>query len=62
MALLTAYLARTAQRNAVQAAVSPAGDVFARIATFVRAAAEALSQAQEMRRVMARKYPFMPEE
>ncbi len=59
MALVTAYLARTAQRSAGRATVSATRTVFERLSAFVRVVREALSEAHEMRLALTRKYPFM---
>ena len=59
MALLTAYLARTAQGSAGRAITMAARTLFDRVTTFVRAVSIALSEAQEMRRVMTQRYPFI---
>ena len=58
MALVTAYLARTARRRAGHATASTARTAFGRLAAFVRAIQQALFEAQELRRVMTQKYPF----
>jgi hypothetical protein len=59
MALLTAYLARTAQRHSRRTTVTATRSFFGRVAAYFRAAGSALSEAQELRRAMTRKYPFM---
>jgi hypothetical protein len=55
MALVTAYLARTAQSGTGRTTLN----VFAHIVGFFRHIDRALSEAEEMRRVMARKYPHL---
>ena len=55
MALVTAYLARTAQRGAGRATVN----VFTRIVAVFRHIDRVLAEAEQMRRVMARKYPHL---
>jgi hypothetical protein len=59
MALVTAYLPRTAQRNAGRTTASAARNLIDRLTSFVRAASIAMSEARELRRVMTRKYPFI---
>jgi hypothetical protein len=59
MALVTAYLARTAQRSAGRATASAARSFFSRIARFFRIAGEAVSEAQELRRSLTAKHPFI---
>ena len=59
MALITAYLAHTARRRAVSTTASAARSFFTGLKAFFRTTAEALSEAQELRRVMARKQPFI---
>jgi hypothetical protein len=58
VALITAYLARTAQRHAGRTTATATRTVLDRIATYIGAASTALSEAQEMRRTMTQKYPF----
>jgi hypothetical protein len=55
MALVTAYLARTAQGGAGRATLN----VFTRIVAVFRHIDRVLSEAEQMRRVMARKYPHL---
>jgi hypothetical protein len=59
MALLTAYLARTAQRHAGRTTATTARSLFDRIATFIHATRITLSEARELRRAMTQKYPFI---
>jgi hypothetical protein len=58
VALVTAYLARTAQRYAGRTTAGATRTVLDRIATYIRAASTVVSEAQEMRRAMTQKYPF----
>jgi hypothetical protein len=58
MALVTAYLARTAQRSAGRTTVGAARNLLGFLAAFVREASSALSEARELRRAMTAKYPF----
>jgi hypothetical protein len=55
MALVTAYLARTAQAGAGRAALN----AFARIVRVFQNLERALAEAEQMRRLMARKYPHL---
>lgn len=59
MALVTAYLSRTAQQRAGHATASTARTAFDRLTAFLRAIRQALSEARELRRVMTQKYPFI---
>lgn len=58
MALVTAYLARTAQRKSGHIATSIGRRIFDQLAMFWRVTGQALTEAQEMRRAMAQKHPF----
>jgi hypothetical protein len=58
MALVTAYLARTAQRRAGQSTASAGRTIFKQLTTLLRVTGQALSEAQELRRAMTQKYPF----
>ncbi len=57
MALVTAYLARTAQFGSAPRPASRRG-VFARIRAFFRTSAEAWAEARALEREMKRRYPF----
>ena len=59
MPLVTAYLARTAQREAAGATASTPRTAIQRLTAFVRTIRQAMSEAHELRRVMTQKYPFM---
>jgi hypothetical protein len=59
MALVTAYLARTAQRNAGRTTASGARNLIDRLTSFIRAACIAMSEARELRRVMTQNSPFI---
>lgn len=58
MALVTAYLARSAQFGSGHGASSVLG-LFGRLAAVLRATAEVMAEARELHRVMSRKYPFI---
>jgi hypothetical protein len=59
MVLISSYLAVTAQRRAVRATLSGTRTVFGRLLALIGASGQALSDAQEMRRAMTQKYPFI---
>lgn len=59
MALLTAYLAYTARREASRKTASAARGIFSRAKAFFRTSGEAFAEAQQLRRVMARQQPFV---
>jgi hypothetical protein len=59
LALITAYLARTAQRNAGRTTATAKRSLFERIALVARTVSSAASEAREMRRAMTQKYPFI---
>jgi hypothetical protein len=59
MALLTAYLAYTARREASRKTASAARGLFGRAKALLRTSGEAFAEAQELRRVMARQQPFV---
>jgi hypothetical protein len=59
MVLVSSYLALTARRRAVRATLSAARIVLRRTVALISASGQALSEAQEMRRVMTQKHPFI---
>ena len=59
MALVTAYLARTAQLGSSPRVVPAGRGLFARIARFFRVTAQAWAEARALERAMMRKYPFL---
>ncbi len=59
MALVTAYLARTAQLSSARAVAAPVVAVFNSIAAFIKVSGQAITEARAMERAMRRKYPFL---
>jgi hypothetical protein len=59
MALVTAYLARTAQFGSAPRPAAVVRGAFDRIAAFFRATGQAWSEARALEREMMRKYPFL---
>jgi len=59
MALLTAYLAHTARRRAGRAIVSAARTSFRQLHVFLHAVRQALAEAQELRRTLSARHPFI---
>jgi hypothetical protein len=59
MVLVSTFLSLTARRRALRATISVAGTGIARLLALIAASGQALSDAQELRRVMTRKHPFM---
>lgn len=59
MALVTAYLARTAQAGSGRIAASATVGFFGRVLGIFRAVRLAFVEAQDLHRTMSRKYPFM---
>ena len=59
MAFVTAYLAYQERRKARRGTMFTRRSPFRRLAALVRVTGEALSEAQDLRRTLTRKYPFM---
>jgi hypothetical protein len=59
MVLVSSYLALTARRPAVRATLSAARVALRRTVAVIAASGQALSEAQEMRRAMTQKHPFI---
>jgi hypothetical protein len=59
MALVTAYLAHNVRRNAGRVTVALARGSFGGLIGFLRAVRETLSEAQELRRALTHRFPFM---
>jgi hypothetical protein len=58
MALMTAYLARTAQVGSGRTLAAATRSLFGGLVKFVRVSGQAIAEARELERVMRRKYPF----
>ncbi len=59
MALVTAYLARTAQLSSARAVAAPIVAVINSFAAFIKVSGQAITEARAMERGMRRKYPFI---